>query len=194
MIGSSRDSVKDQQQQRRSDERQEARLRARDTGIISLVLERQWAAVVILHARCVHLLRRYDQILVMIRRVCRVAHLPRSVRRLLRLHRRCRRDCRSRWFGRGRWWYSGRHHAVIAQKVDGPKFWHDVEQGLLLSSAADHARHRRAVLVVRDQRRGVRYFHVRVICLQCHVHTRAGLQEDYHAVTDTRQILFSNLI
>jgi len=188
MIGSSRDSVKDQQQQRRSDERQEARLRARDTGIISLVLERQWAAVVILHAR------RYDQILVMIRRVCRVAHLPRSVRRLLRLHRRCRRDCRGRRFGRGRWWYSGRHHAVIVQKVDGPKFWHDVEQGLLLSSAANHARHRRAVLVVRDQRRGVRYFHVRVICLQCHVHTRAGLQEDYHAVTDTRQILSSNFI
>lgn len=120
----------------------------------------------------------------MIHRVHRVAHLPRSVRRLLRLHRRCRRDRRSRRLGRGRRWYSGRHHAVIAQKVDGSKFRHDVEQSLLLSSAADHARHRRAVFVVRDQRCGVRHFRIRVIGPQCHVHARAGFQEDLHAVTD----------
>lgn len=141
MIGSSRNSVKDQQQQRRSNEHQQARLRARDTGVISLVFERQRAAVVVLHAgRYVDLLWRYNQILIMICLVCRVVHLPRSMRRLLRLHRRRRhRDCRGRRLGCGRRWYSSRYHAVIAQKIDGSKFRHDVEQGLLLSSAADHA-------------------------------------------------------
>lgn len=86
----------------------------------------------------------------MIRRVCRVAHLARSVRRLLQLHHRCRRNCRGRQLGRGRWYNSGWHNAVIAQKIDGSKFRYDVEHGHLLSSAADHARHRRAVLVVRN--------------------------------------------
>lgn len=107
---------------------------------------------------------------------------PRFLRLLRRRrHRRRRRRHRRRGRqlgGRGGRRHGGRHQAEIAQEVDGSEFRDDVEQGLLLAGAADHARRRRAVLVVRDQRRGVRHLHIRVVRLQSHVHACAGLQID----------------
>lgn len=110
---------------------------------------------------------------------------PLLVRRLLRQFRR--RDRRrggggggsgGRRLGRDGWRHGGWHQAVIVQEVDRSEFWLDIEQRLFLAIAVDWTRRRRAVFVVRDERRGVRNLHVRVIGLQRHVHARAGLQED----------------
>lgn len=128
-----------------------------------------------------------------VRRVVR----PVSMRypRLLRLLRRRRhRRRRRRQRRRGRWLggrngrrHGGRHQAEITQEIDRPEFRKDIEQGFLLPGAADHARRRRAVLVMRDQRRGVRHLHVRVVRPQSYVHARARLQIDQDAVIDTRK-------
>lgn len=110
-------------------------------------------------------------------RFLRLLRRRRHRRRRRRHHRRGRR-----LGGRSGRRHGGRHQAEITQEVDGSEFRDDVEQRFLLPGAADHARRRRAVLVMRDQRRGVRYLHVRVVRLQSHVHAGARLQIDQHAV------------
>jgi len=98
---------------------------------------------------------------------------------------RCRRHYsrRSRWF-RGWRWHGSRYQAIIAQEVYRPEFRCDIEQSFLLSGTADHARCRHTILIVRNQFRCIRHFHLRVIAPQSHVHPCTWLQVDQHAVTD----------